>query len=232
MKKSGPQTFSQIVVPRPDRFLSLKFRPLLQSFLPDATAVAFTNAPLANNESEFQMTGVSATTAIARNRYSVLPLLTTKKSRFWFAVVFRFKAGLRDSRLINVSVVVFEGEAVNQYKTPLLRAEWDEWIDTSKHAQPHWHVYSSTVDTLVSSNDFVAGSENKALEDFGEEKLDPSGPTLSSSWLDADHFHFAMAAQWHSETTESHQVQLSEDGLLKWIEGCIVYTRDQLIYLS
>jgi hypothetical protein len=154
--------------------------------------------------------------------YSVVPFYSAPHANYWLAasVDLAFK---KRCYLKSVSLVVFEGEASDNVKTPIMRAEWDSRQDDESplvhHAQPHWHVYSSTV-----------GPAEYASEGGPRFGADIQAFSLSQRHKGKD-FHFAMASQWHVNGKGSHASDLEVDSLLQWLEGCLAYVREQLTYL-
>lgn len=155
--------------------------------------------------------------------YCVLPFCYSGRSKYWLAasidLVFQQQCHLAD-----VSLTVFEGEASDNVKIPVLRAEWDSRQESSLlmvHAQPHWHVYSSAVAQAA----YIKRAEPK----FGTD-IRPFSP-LQQPHMGED-FHFAMASQWHIVGKNSHAWDLEVDSLFRWLDGCISYIHGQLLYVS
>lgn len=174
----------------------------------------------------YLLCGVDATKAEAGDRaYEVIPFCRVGAKTYWLATSLDLVDD-RGHRLANVSLVVFEGEATDPLKTPVLRAEWDsEYPDAAGlHAQPHWHVYSSQLAQ-------TRPGERARFRTLTDAK--PFVPDGSERQRDANgRFHFAMASQWHVTGRGSHRFDLEADGLYKWLDGCLSYIRSQLISLS
>jgi hypothetical protein len=183
--------------------------------------MGFHQQDLARGEREYLLVSEAQSRAKARNEYPALPLLATVDSAFWFAVALRFGPSLGRFQLKHVSILLFEGLASDPNKIPLVRAEWDEADPSGSHAQPHWHVYSSA----------LIKPEPMLFEETAEADPDRAGEEAAGSTLEGDRFHYAMSATWHLDGG-GHQSRLSEDKLLRWLPGCVRYTRDQLLYLS
>ena len=181
--------------------------------------MSFRKEDYARGEREYLLVSDGQAWARARSLYPVLPLLTTDDAAFWFAVALRFGSSLGRFQLKHASILIFKGFPADPDKTPLVRAEWDEADPAGPHAQPHWHVYPSA----LARPEAASFEAIKALEGAAGE---PAGRTL-----EGERFHYAMSAAWHLDGG-SHQSRLSEDGLLKWLPGCVLYTRNQLVYLS
>jgi hypothetical protein len=205
----------------------------------DALAVKklrFITQRVSGNRTVCLLTGEGAKRAEAKYKYSVIPFLALQSRLYWLAASLEFVFENRMYRLLSVSLLIFEGEATDDRKSALLRAEWaclDE--DTrAPHAQPHWHIYPSRIN-------------REAYEDRTEFKLKtdiqpfaPEAPVVESNnefdieWDRSEKFHFAMASRWHIvgfDEKGAHQEEMQIDGLLKWLDGCIRYTRSQFEFL-
>jgi hypothetical protein len=211
--------------PRP---LLARCKRVLEAGLPKAGKMGFNMQGHARGESEYLLNSDAQSWARARNQYPVLPLLTTVGSAFWFAVALRFGPALGRFQLKHVSVLIFEGLASDPNKAPLVRAEWDETDITGPHAQPHWHVYPSALTRLEPAS-FEDVAEAPASLD--ETALDETAEESQRRRLEGERFHYAMSATWHLDGG-GHQSRLSEDELLRWLPGCILYSQGQLAYLS
>jgi hypothetical protein len=150
--------------------------------------------------------------------YPVVLFCMSGTSKYWLGLSIDVRLGHK-CHLENVSLVVFEGESSDAAKTPAFRAEWDYTNESaeSKHAQPHWHVYS-VIDELAAGNNDAFDPEPK-VKDF---------KTVGSGT--GKRFHFAMASQWH-ESKCSHTCHLDFDNVCKWLDGCVDYIRGQFEYL-
>src|SRR5215216_2447048 len=112
---------------------------VLREILRDRS-VQFEGIELAKNEVKFVLSG-TYTKGTARDKYSVFPLLQMGEELFWLGSYLVFKRELGVYKLLSVGLIVFKGEALDERKTALLRAEWDNQSEGTIHAQPHWHVY-------------------------------------------------------------------------------------------
>lgn len=173
----------------------------------------------------YLLVGKGSTRAAAGDRqYHVFPL--DPASQFWVACRLEFKDEQLRARLVGISLVFFQGFAFGS-KQPLLRAEWDcvSHIKTSASAQPHWHVYQVPGEY---SRERRPGLEEvstlKSLDDTERSVVVPDTTDIGGS-----NFHLAMAARWHDSGVRSHQVPMTVDGVWSWIEGCVEYTRHQLL---
>jgi hypothetical protein len=218
---------------RPDQPPSVleKCRLIFSGLLGDVYGLGFNENPLAGGETEYLLTGTPLSSGTARGQYPVLPLMRTENNTFWIGASLRFSTELHSKRLTSVSLLFFEGSATDSEKRPLLRAEWDSW--ESSHAQPHWHVYPP----LLSSDPQHAygfGGGNLSPKEFGATSpFEREGLRISAGKsLSIDRFHYAMSTLWHSQGPNSHWSELSEEYLLKWLQGCVIYTQGQLKYIS
>ncbi|MCI0692843.1 hypothetical protein L0337_12670 [candidate division KSB1 bacterium] len=185
------------------------------------------------NRKLYILTGAEATQAEAKYKYAVIPFFKSQNGIYWLAasLEFEFRQGIY--LIVSVSLLIFKGEATDNRKSALLRAEWacPQKNDLARHAQPHWHIYPSHINKESAGvrTEFKADAE---IQTFDPEALEiePHEGTVVE-WERAEKFHFAMAARWHSEGNDAHQEKMQAGGILKWLEGCIKYTRDQFTFL-
>lgn len=169
--------------------------------------------------------------ASAGNRvYRVIPFLGLDSGlTYWLAVGIQVDIIRGNYQFRDASLFIFEGTALNENKTPILRAEWGLSEDRL-HAQPHWHIYPSYINDVivpfidlgkVDAADFVpeeqGGDEKLSLQDDEEKRLPK--------------FHFAMSSHWHLDGQNAHVIEFSEKGLVKWLGGCLLYIKNQLVYM-
>jgi hypothetical protein len=190
--------------------------------------------------------GPGATQAVAQYEYTVVPFLATQRARYWLAVSLDFHSprGSRITYLTHVSLLIFEGLATDQRKRPILRAEWDCKEDylNDKHAQPHWHVYSSLVNREKEYSGSLAFDEVDSAHDFSAQQASPAQDFLAEpdhgqaadqqAWLGGELFHFALAARWQLPISEPQNEKLDLLRLGNWIKRCLSYTLEQLIYVD
>lgn len=216
---------SAIVVEQPTQVTTRVLRALREAL--GDKSISFEEVRLVRDEVKFELSG-SPIRAIARDSYAVFPLLRLEVELFWLGAALVFERRLGTYRLKSISLVIFKGEAFDERKTVLFRAEWDEPEPGTIHAQPHWHVYPRLIGDKVS---LVAESSNRNesdLLDFGREMTVDEDP----EWKTASNFHYAMSSRWAIEGIGNHQANLSEiDDLVRWITSCIGYSRDQLRWL-
>lgn len=152
----------------------------------------------------FMLTGPRKRFAEASgHQYIVLPFLQPNGPWYWLGVSLSYVLQLGILSLYSVSLVLFRGLSESE-KEAFLRAEWDNFPTPGPHAQPHWHVYRSPATDLLTS-------EDDALR----------------------YLHLAMAARWHREDAgeEPHQCDLTSQAVAIWIDGCLRYIRDELLYI-
>lgn len=151
--------------------------------------------------------------------YTAFPLPVSDLSLFWVASSIEFKTNKNVVTVDSASVVVFSGEAYNPDKVPILRAEWDNSTETN-HAQPHWHVYTSRIDSLAADSEM-----------FDKEPAFEPEQDVSTSIIEyIPKFHFAMCANWN--TRDAHCVQTIGDMhcVADWIAHTVKYIQGQLSY--
>ena len=196
-----------------------------------AGRIGFKEVLYARGEREFLLLSPQGSSAQARQDYPVLYFEETPSKTYWLAISFRFSPWLERFRLVQASLLVFEGPLTDPEKTALFRAEWDELEDNGIHAQPHWHVYPAGTGALPrpSAGGFPSGRSEPA--EFVPQASFPTAPAEAER-VDRLRFHFAMAAQWHLEDGGSCRSRFSESGLTSWLVGCIEYIRGQLPHFS
>lgn len=193
--------------------------------------------------SSYSLVGAAQTNARAHDLYSVLPFFESKTDFYWIAATIDFSEQAKQTILENVTIILFKGLAVDGEKVPLIRIEWSFKEDDAKalHAQPHWHVYPSSINRdLEQYREFIAESESSPKEftgvtEFGESSTDNS---RASEWLGSEKIHFAMVSRWHEEIWNTdkegptpHHGTMQIDKLAQWLEGCLRYLLHQLEYV-
>lgn len=146
--------------------------------------------------------------------YVLAPIVNTAlpSPKYWFALRLDFVPDAGDHVLRQASLLIFYGEAIPQ---PFVRAEWDNAVPDGEHAQPHWHIYGSTMDQTALGFPAPSGGEY---------------PVEKSARI-----HYAMSATWrlHGSSPTAHWKPLdSVDALANWIAGCLQYLVTQLIYFE
>lgn len=159
---------------------------------------------LGGNGVVFELSGPANKPAEATGRsYTVLPLLDLDGTYFWVAVVLDYVFERGLLELRATSIVLFHGLAEST-KDPLLRAEWENFPPPRPHAQPHWHVYPASY-------------------------VGHDGPDAGAAIL-----HLAMAARWHDADggDEPHYTELSGEGVVRWMRGCLTYLGSEVAFLA
>ncbi len=185
--------------------------------------LGFSPIPLARPLSEFSLQGEGATEAfVERKRYSVLPIQAIGSELYWLGVILQVKFEAGFFYLSAVSIIIVKGLAEDNNKTPILRAEWDCLRENleQNHAQPHWHIYPSSIIKNWESDEIVE-LRLKQLEEFGEQPEEEKFPR----------FHFAMATKWHLGEQNPNVEPEDINSIAKWINFCIQYTLEQLTYM-
>jgi len=195
-----------------------------------AGKIGFQEIPHARGEREFLLLSDQGSSARARQDYPVLYFEATRSKTYWLALSLRFAPSLERFRLIQASLLLFEGPWTEE-KIPLLRAEWDELEEDGAHAQPHWHVYPAGAGVLRRSAPGGFPAAPPEPVEFVPQAAPPTDPG-EAGIQDHPRFHYAMASQWHLEEGASYRCSFSEGGLLSWLVGCIDYIRGQLPHIS
>jgi hypothetical protein len=165
----------------------------------------------------------------ANTTYHVVPFLPLDDIgiTYWLAVGMQFDF-FEGSRIFHdASIFIFEGTYSDEKKIPILRAEWGISED-GLHAQPHWHVYPSYINRVIVP--FITSSKEEATE-FVPEQVVKDTTYDDIEEKDVTKFHFAMGSLWHLNGQGAHVIEASEDGLVKWIGGCLEYIKVQLHYM-
>jgi hypothetical protein len=174
----------------------------------------------------------NASTAKAKYEYRVIPIIHTGQQIYWLGAAFELEYREGRAYLVNATVLIFQGDAMDPEKIPLLRAEWDH-VDNPEvvqHAQPHWHVYAGRINPMIPGGDegFV---EEERIEEFALEAPVMASDSTQAQWEHAQWFHFAMAASWQEDQGEPIYTQITEARLHKWLRGCISYICAEIRYL-
>jgi hypothetical protein len=221
-----PPSPEAIVVDRPSKVTTPVLR-VLKEILGN-NSIKFDEIVLANDEIKFELSG-SASKGTAREKYSVFLLDQVGTELLWLGGALIFKRELLVYRLKSISILIFKGEAFDERKTALLRAEWDNPESGAMHAQPHWHVYPRFIGKPEEGSRF---EEEASVSVFAPSEDAPKYEAQDSEWPTSADFHYAMASTWQTNGINFHQEKLNDlDYLLNWLRGCIVYTREQLVWL-
>lgn len=180
---------------------------------------------IANSRYLYVINGPGSTRAKDKYCYHVLPICNNLDRYLWLGASVELEYRQGKPYLVGASVIIFEGEASDSEKTPLLRAEWElSEAAPVKHAQPHWHVYAGRINPLP--RDEIFGDE--AVEFLGDT---PEDAVESEGWEDAQWFHFAMSSQWHTNHSQPIYADFDSVMMNNWLSGCIKYTIEQIHFL-
>lgn len=221
-KKNPPTANIGSISVRETKEITNPCRKMLSSLL-EKKNLNFSPIPLARPLSEFALQGEGATGAfVERRRYSVLPLPAIGNELYWLGVILQLKFEAGYFYLSAISILIVKGLAEDNDKTAILRAEWDCLKENleQKHAQPHWHIYPSSIIKNWDSNEILELITNP-LKEFGEQPEKEKFPR----------FHFAMATRWHLGEENPHAELKDVNSVIKWIEFCTKYTLEQLTFM-
>jgi hypothetical protein len=143
---------------------------------------------------------------------------------FWVYLEISFIPSLNSFPSTFVSISFFQGEASDNLKSQLFRAEWDHHDDNTEHPQPHWHIHPLKYQHKI-YEDFEAfvgliEEENSATTALSEE----------NKIVDIKKIHFAMNGQWSAQL--GHVNKASEVNLLtNWMQGLFQHVKSQLHYV-
>jgi hypothetical protein len=193
--------------------------------------IGFNKARVRPQRDIFWLNAGDISKATAGNRqYHVIPFLGLDSGlTYWLAVGIQVDIIKGVYQFHDASLFIFEGTALNEKKTPILRAEWGLSED-GLHAQPHWHVYPSYLNNEITP--FLELGKIETAEfnpEIAEEDVDDSLQEDEESRLPK--FHFAMGSHWHVNGQGAHVVKFSEKGLVNWLGGCLHYIKNQLVYM-
>lgn len=156
---------------------------------------------------------------------------------YWLHFSIQFKVEQRSGKkydyfLDGVSIAVFYGEATDETKLLLFRAEWDnkEENETSiNHPQPHWHIHNTgsavNAEYVSDFNIFLGIKEEENLGFMAE--LNPK-VEFQPKKSDLAGFHFVMSAGWMFGYPYKHE--LTEINLKSWLKESILHIQEQLEY--
>jgi hypothetical protein len=175
---------SKVYIPNPDRLVSDCMRRIREVLSNKQLGFDTKEAP--GNTMLYQLTGPQV--QAARNKkfnFLVVPFLETSLTIYWLTITLEFKYFVKKNYLMSVSIIVFEGARSQLLTNPLLRAEWMFTNDASDgsyiHAQPHWHVYPSAInDILTVQFDLGLVLDHGRQADYVERCRDLSNTALYS----------------------------------------------------
>lgn len=138
---------------------------------------------------------------------------------YWVYLEIRF-----ENKNSFITISVFQGEANDNIKNQLFRAEWDDYNNPNeKHPQPHWHI---------TSNQAIENTFTELIEDdeeggfaaliLNEEK---------SKIIDLNKIHFPMNGNWMNDGGHIHLIN-DNSKMVKWFQGFFSTMREQLEYVK
>jgi hypothetical protein len=193
--------------------------------------IGFEKARVRPQRDVFWLNGSNISRASTDERvYHVIPFLGLNNGiTYWIAVGIQIDIIKGIYQFHDASLFIFEGTVLNEVKTPILRAEWG-LSENGLHAQPHWHVYPSYINKVITP--FIDLSKAEATTFTPNETIDNGNDSAEEEELELPKFHFAMGSLWHLRGQGAHVVEFSEKGLVNWLGGCLEYIKSQLGYMT
>jgi hypothetical protein len=145
-------------------------------------------------------------------RVGLIPLFVTEKNLYWIAITIAYNHDLKAPKHISISYF-------DQNKEKMFRADWSNNESLIEHGQPHWHFHNHVTN-------FTSEVWNpEELNDFFDDIQLNSNNKI-------DHIHFAMSSSWHLDFSNGKNLSdCQESEVLKWVEGVLTYSNQQLTYL-
>jgi len=174
----------------------------------------------------YYSTGNNTSKAINHNKNSNEEINVVKWfDDFWVYVEILFSQTSQNKIDIFFSFSVFEGEAEDNIKNQLFRAEWDNYDDNSIHPQPHWHFHSNDISEEVVMNfaDMIEEEQSDFLDMINDEK---------AKVININKMHFAMSAMWNNNINGHINKIKEENELIYWYEGLLSHIRTQLEFVK
>lgn len=138
---------------------------------------------------------------------------------YWVYLEIRFE---NNNTFITISI--FQGEASDNKKNQLFRAEWDDYNNPDeKHPQPHWHITSNQ----AIENTFTELIETDKEEGFAALILNEE----KSKIIDLNRIHFPMNGNWMNDGGHIHLIN-DNVKMIKWFQGFFSTMREQLEYVK
>lgn len=135
-------------------------------------------------------------------------------------------------RITHVSLKLYTG-ASPSVAALRFRAEWDPRGEAKKHAQPHWNIDQSDEVSAPVPTGLAAPWVPPAKPAPWAPAPAPVAPAKAMLQT-LSKFHFAMGSSFHiadNDTRHSSTLE-TEDCLLRWIVGCVAYTRAQILDMA
>lgn len=140
-------------------------------------------------------------------------------SDYWVYLEIRF-----EDKNSFITISVFQGDADDNIKNQLFRAEWDDYNNPDeKHPQPHWHIVSNQA-MEKSFEDFLDEEEEVGfIADLYKEQ--------KSKIVDVSKIHFPMNGNWMNDGGHIHLI--NDNGkIVEWFQGFFSTMREQLEYVK
>lgn len=181
------------------------------------TESSFFLSPSSTNR--FKITGNNTSKAInnynnSREEVTVLKWF----DNFWIYIELKF-----ENKNSFISLSIFQGHEIDERKSQLFRAEWDDYNnEEEKHPQPHWHITSNQAIENTFEEYAITFENEKFIDSLREEK---------SKIIDVNEIHFAMIGNWISDESHIHSLN-NKDKIVKWFRGLLSHIRIQLEYVK
>ncbi|MBU2585694.1 MAG: hypothetical protein KKH32_10235 [Bacteroidetes bacterium] len=147
-----------------------------------------------------------------KRNIGILPIRVADAADYWLSLSVNFDVIIK--KINHVSITFFDDA-----RSKIFRADWSNNESSIVHAQPHWHVHNRTPDFSSPLWD------PEAVKIFSSEAAESVKDKIKN-------IHFTMAASWNSKLNHVESLADSEDSkVLKWIDGVLVYSKQQLTYL-
>lgn len=138
---------------------------------------------------------------------------------YWVYLEIRF-----ENKNSFITISIFQGEASDNIKNQLFRAEWDDYNNPDeRHPQPHWHITSN----LAIENTFTELIEEDEEQGFAALILNEE----KSKIIDINKIHFPMNGDWMNGGGHIHLIN-DNHKMIKWFQGFFSTMREQLEYVK
>lgn len=123
-----------------------------------------------------------------------------------------------------ISISIFQGEADDEIKNQLFRAEWDDFNNPDeKHPQPHWHITTNQAIEKSFKNFLGEEEEIGFLAELYKEQ--------TSKIINVNRIHFPMNGNWMNNGGHIHLINDNEK-MVKWFQGFFSTIRSELEYVK
>lgn len=147
---------------------------------------------------------------------------------FWIYIEMIIIKEKEDFTRTSISISIFQGEAEDNVKNQLFRAEWDNYENNTIHPQPHWHVYPFKYD-MKTYEDFEAYNEivNESVAGFEATVANKKKNKI----INISDFHFAMNGQWIENLNHIHKIK-EDSNIVLWLTGVLAHIKEQLSFVK